>query len=89
MWPTLPPGMSKTPYGWPTSAPAFYDFSLFAIEDAECRCAFFKETGKSLDEIANATQLERLIDEATGHTNTVISAFLDWLVVNHWGEDLG
>lgn len=81
----MPLGMTKKPIGWPMMAQAYIDFALFATGKPEFIKAFEDETGIIYKQ--PKCGLDELIDTATGQKEFVISNFLDWLTVNHWGEE--
>lgn len=82
----MPLGMTKTPEGWPIMADSFLSFAFYAIGKAEIVEEFENETGNKFDSIFAKTSIEMMIDKATGNTNKMLSKFMDWLVVSHWGE---
>lgn len=59
----------------------------WAIGEPEIRAAFKEQTGHDLDSIATARGLDKMIDEATGHTRAVMAAWCDWATRNIWGTD--
>ena len=81
----MPLGMSKVPLGWPMMAQAYIDFAMWVFGKTEFLEAFKTETGITFVPPKNG--LERMIDDATGAGKSFISKFLDWLTVNHWGEE--
>lgn len=82
---SLPLGMTKVPLGWPFMAQGFIDFAIWAVGQAPFVDSFRAETGMAWTPGKNP--LDIMIDEATGVDKAFFSAFLDWLVVNHWGEN--
>lgn len=80
----MPLGMSKTPMGWPLMAQAYIDFAMWAISKEEFVQEFEADTGLSYS--VPKTGLDKMIGDSTGYGKSIISAFLDWLTVNHWGE---
>ncbi len=85
----IPFGLKKMPLGWPEMAAGFLGFADFAIENPDIVKAFEEETGVMLASIVNCSPIERMIDDATGRKDEMLRSFLDWLVVNHWGEAQG
>lgn len=80
----LPLGMTITPLGWPMMAQAYIDFALFASAQEDFVFEFERDTGVKY--FSPQTTLDKMIDEETGREKFLLSAFLDWLTVNHWGE---
>ena len=71
----------------PVLSIAFVDFVRFALSDDDMRQAFEADTGESFAPLIKATPLERAIDQATGREAEILAAFVDWVTVNHWGEE--
>lgn len=80
----MPLGMSKVPMGWPVMAQAFIDFAMWAIGQPGFLKAFEESTGIKYRPPRDG--LEKMIDDVTGANKHIVSQFLDWLTVNHWGE---
>jgi hypothetical protein len=59
----------------------------WASRDADICARFKEETGKSAFWMQRRTPLDAMIDKATGYEAIVISAFVDWVNTNLWGED--
>lgn len=84
----LPLGMTKIPEGWPLMAQAFIDFALWAVKQEDFLDQFKADIGYDLRRVVPKNGLDRMIDEACGFNGKeTFAAFLDWLVVNHWGEE--
>jgi hypothetical protein len=64
-------------------APAWASCMSWAISEADIRAAFEAETGHQYSPPKNG--LERMIDEATGHGNAYVKAFVTWANENVWG----
>lgn len=79
--------MTKTPLGWPLMAEAFLGLAHHSIADESVLAAFQLESGLDLKTIIPKAGLDKLIDQATGRTEEALGKFLDWLVVNQWGEE--
>jgi hypothetical protein len=77
---------TKEPYGWPLMQDAFFDFVLWAVGQTDMHAQFKKASGHDLESLIPKNGLARMIDEATGRTKDIIGKFIDWLIVNHWGE---
>ena len=83
----MPLGMKHIPLGWPMMAGAFIGFAQYAITVDAFLVQFQEDTGIDVRSIIPRNELERMIDHATGNNGAgIFSTFLDWLVVNHWGE---
>lgn len=80
---------TKEPYGLPLMQDAFFDFVLWAVGQTDMLAQFKKDSGYELESLIPKNGLERMIDEATGRTKDIIGKFIDWLIVNHWGEAEG
>ena len=76
--------MTKIPFG---NQEAFFSFAVYAIDKSEIINQYKDETGVDLNDLVTRTALDKVIDESTGYTNELMSKFLDWLVINHWGEE--
>lgn len=84
----LPLGMTKTPLGFPAMFGAFLGCAEWAIGSEDVRADYLKATGIDLVRIVPRNGLDAMIDKATGYDpKEAISAFLDWLVVEIWGEE--
>ena len=81
----LPCGMTKMPFG--SRGYDFFSFAVYAIGKDEIVEQYKMETGVDLRKLVPKTVLDKMIDGATGYSNETMSKFLDWLVVNHWGEE--
>ena len=82
----LPFGMTKTPYGWPMMEEAFFNLVSFGLKDDDTRQQFFDDTKINLDIFDNVSPINRMVDDATGHTESVLGQFCDWVAVHLWGE---
>lgn len=80
---------TKIPYGWPLMKDAFLDFASYSISQDEVREQFKKDIGYDLHSIIPKNGLEEMIDKATGRTSDILWQFMDWLIVNQWGEAEG
>jgi hypothetical protein len=69
--------------GNPVLEGAFRDCVLWAYGDSEMRSRFETEAGKRLPE----SGMDALIDEATGHEEVLLEAFVAWVAKNLWGRD--
>ena len=70
----------------PIMAGAFSAFMGWAWGQPDAHKAFCEATGTT--RIAPATDpISILVDEATGAQEGYATAFIEWLIVNHWGED--
>lgn len=83
----MPLGMAKIPFGYPQMFGDFLGFAQWAIGSEDVRADFLRATGVELTSIIPKNGLEAMIDKATGNDHkAVFSNFLDWLVVEVWGE---
>ncbi len=80
----LPCGMTKVPFG--DHGYDFFSFAMYAIGKDEIVDQYKYETGVDLRKLVPKSALDKMIDGATGYSNEVMAKFLDWLVINHWGE---
>ena len=80
-------GMTVNPVGQDYMFDAWFACVLFVGTQDAARAAFTEETGFSLDAIIRARGIDAMIDKATGHDKKVLSAFCDWVTVNHWGVE--
>lgn len=74
----LPKGMTKVPMGWPLMHEAFLGFAEFSIQKSDIVKQFEDDTGYVMNSAILKDGERRC---------TVFNAYLDWLVVNWWGED--
>ena len=80
-------GMEQTPFGPDYMAGAWYSLLLHAFTREDCRDSFKAETGSDISSIANASGLDAMIDEATGHQKQTIIKWADWVTANLWGVE--
>jgi hypothetical protein len=66
---------------------AFLSFASYSIGEEEFRADFKKASGIDIKGLIPKTRLEAMIDKTTGHTDDILRKFMDWLIVNHWGEE--
>jgi len=91
--PTPLPGMTVTPdkFGtdaWEILLGGFWaSLCEYLISQPEARAAFKADTGKNLDSLVNRSQLDEMIDNATGYQSEIMAAWCDWVTVNHWGVE--
>lgn len=64
-------------------APAWAGCLSWAIGEPEIRATFERETRMKF--AAPKSGLDRMIDEATGHSSAYVKAFIEWANVNVWG----
>lgn len=83
----LPSGMTKIPYGWPLMAGAFIGAAEYLGKQEGIFEDFQKDTGHDMSFLLNRTGLDKIIDQATGIEKELFGAYLDWIVINHWGEE--
>jgi hypothetical protein len=75
------------PYGWPLMKDAFFSFVSYAIGEKGFQVEFKKASGHDLNSLIPKNGLEAMIDKATGRTKQILKEFVDWLIVNYWGEN--
>lgn len=86
------PGMTVTPefYGtqeWEILLGGFWcSLCNHLIGQPEARKAFKEDTGLNIEGLIPRSPIDALIDGATGHRETVLAAWCDWVTRNHWGE---
>ena len=78
---------TKIPVGWPLMKDAFLDFVSHSKGQKKIRMEFKEATGNDLKSLITKNGLEAMIDEATGYTEDILKQFIDWLIVNYWGEE--
>lgn len=78
---------TKTPYGWHLMKDAFLSFASYSIGKEEFRADFKKASGCDIKGLIPKNGLEAMIDKATGHTDDILKKYMDWLIVNCWGEE--
>jgi hypothetical protein len=64
-------------------APAWASCMSWAMGRPEIRAAFERDSGMRW--IAPANAIERAIDDATGHAEGYVRAFIAWANINVWG----
>lgn len=64
---------------------AWADFIQWAWSEPEMRAQFTAKTGVVIVEATNP--IERIIDDATGASRGVVSEFIEWATINHWGVE--
>ena len=79
-------GMKNDVDGLPLMFPAWYGCVLWAADKKEFVDAFKDETGYNLEAVLRASNLDALIDEATGYSKAVVVAWADWVTENLWGK---
>jgi hypothetical protein len=79
--------MTKTPYGWPMMADGFLGLVHILLAEKNVIQVFESETGVQLSKLANRSPIQEQIDQSTGFEEETVGAFLDWVVINHWGEE--
>ncbi len=85
------PGMKTVPEYYGTDAweillgGAWAALVSQTASNKEAREAFHRDTKLSLDALIKRSAIDALIDKATGHEQSVIAAFADWVTVNIWG----
>jgi len=47
--------------------------------------AFQEATGHDLSTL-DGSPIDEAISESSGHNKALVTEFLDWVTVNHWGE---
>lgn len=77
--------MKKIPLGWPLMAEAFIGLVRHSLSDEKTIAKFERDTG--CKHFAPRNGLEAMIDESAGYGREYLSKFMDWLVVNSWGEE--
>jgi hypothetical protein len=67
---------------------AWRDFITFAWEQEDAHAAFRGATGRP-QKSRTRSPLDALIDKAVGgqEDETYITEFVDWVTLNHWGEN--
>jgi len=83
----IPFGLQVTPYGWPLMAGAFISFVHYAILDESFQRDFHEDTGLNIMSVIPKSTMGGLVDEATGYTHDILSRFMEWLTINHWGVE--
>lgn len=68
----------------PVMEGAWLAFVQWAIGEEGARAAFERETGAKWSPPKNG--LERMIDEATGHAESYVADFAEWITRNEWGR---
>ncbi len=63
---------------------AWRDFIVYAWHDKSLRRAFTKSTGVSLDAVKSTSLSDYIVG---GTPTTGLSAFVDWVTINHWGVE--
>ena len=59
-------------------------FVQWAMGEAEIRQQFQDETGFDLDSLNTQSMIERMVDDATGRTDQVMQAWVEWVTENWW-----
>jgi len=85
--PSLPFGMTKTPYCWPAMAGAFMSCAVWAASKEEIVKAFEKDTGWDVRTVVLRSSIEKMVDEATGRDREFLGKWYDWVAENIFGED--
>lgn len=65
-------------------APMWASFLYWTIKQPDAIAAFEADTGVKVG--AAKTPLDRMIDDATGASEGIVKAFVDWFNENVWGE---
>lgn len=82
--------MSRDNIGCPESDPvmaaAWAGCVAWAMGQPEFRKQFKEDTGQDLDSLAAAQGIDRMIDEASGRTKSVMFAWCEWVTSNLWGD---
>ena len=68
------------------SETAFNDFCCWAIQQPNIRQRFALDTGHDVEALIRASIIEKMIDDASGRTNAVTAAWIDWVRTNFWGD---
>lgn len=82
----LPKGMTRIPEGWPKMADAYFSFVMYSMNSKDVRLVFREDTGLDIMTLVKVTAIEKLIDETSGYTDSILSKFLDWITIKYWGE---
>lgn len=84
----LPLKMTKVPILFSIdNGASFLGFARYSLKDKLMIEHFKKNKGIDLNNLVQCSTIEQMIDNATGHAEDILSKFLDWLVINYWGEE--
>lgn len=80
-------GMTLRPWGEDYMVDAFIGLVRHLLSVEEAREAFKRSTGYDIMNLVGQPLINQMVDKATGHANTVIAAFGDWVAEKHWGVE--
>jgi hypothetical protein len=87
--PDKPPidGMTQIPeyIDNPVMFGAWAKLLSWACSQDELIKQFKDETGYNIQDVVRSTGINKMVDEATGYTKTVVVAWADWVTKNLWG----
>lgn len=79
--------MELRPFGEDYMFPAWMACVVSIAQNPGAVKQFKEETGHDLESVMKARGMAALIDNATGHAETVLAAWCDWVTLNVWGVE--